>query len=218
MFCHIPRTAGRYVTEVLYRNGYVAETHQKVNKTNWKFGSAVMHLGYDEITELYGDWDYLPKPEVNFSICRHPVTKFASVLDYFFSALRNGNYNKEINYENFVEIMDEENFVSKWDGEADYTVHFKGLRYNPSRFWTPQYEFINDDTKVWKFEDGFGYDFYDWLNEIGIEVERKVLKKEVYTIDPTLDLSSKKYNIYDYENLASYIERYYEKDIELFGY
>ena len=33
-------------------------------------------------------------------------------------------------------------------------------------WFRPQMDFLTDDTNIWKFEDGFGDDFSEWMSEV----------------------------------------------------
>ena len=85
-----------------------------------------------------------------------------------------------------------------------------------------QVDFLTDDTNIWKFEDGFGEDFSEWLSEIvGAEIEIKKLTKD-YTRNNVGQKLILEYFEKDHESnkldrsakLVNNITTLYRKDIE----
>ena len=96
-------------------------------------------------------------------------------------------------YEEFVSII--ENFHNNLDVET-------------LSWWRPQLEFLNDDTYLWKFEDGLGDSFGKWMSE----------KLEVsFEIDLSVSYSSNKYEdlkLDKSDKLVQNIRKFCSEDIE----
>ena len=74
----------------------------------------------------------------------------------------------------------------------------------------PQYEFINNECKIWKFENGFGNNFLKWIKDefdIFIEDKNVFYKKFNYDDHPKLKIT---------ETLINIANKLYRKDFELY--
>ena len=61
-------------------------------------------------------------------------------------------------------------------------------------WFRPQMDFISDETRLWKLEDGFGEDFEQWLGEVlemEIEIKKVPYKKLTTDEDNKLKKSAK---------------------------
>ena len=75
-------------------------------------------------------------------------------------------------------------------------------------WFRPQMDFITDDTNIWKFEDGFGSDFDEWLSEIlGVEYKTKDVPYNELSTNETKKLEKT-------AKLVNNITGLYRKDIE----
>ena len=75
-------------------------------------------------------------------------------------------------------------------------------------WFRPQMDFITDDTNIWKFEDGFGSDFDEWLSEVlGVEYKTKDVPYEKLAYGETKKLEKT-------AKLVNNITTLYRKDIE----
>ena len=86
-------------------------------------------------------------------------------------------------------------------------------------WFRPQIDFLTDDTNIWKFEEGFGSDFDEWMSEIlGVEYttkdvqyeklaygETKKLEKTAKLVNNIMSLYRKDYE-YLYPELATPLE------------
>jgi len=88
------------------------------------------------------------------AVVRNPIDKFFSASTYLITV-----YGKEIqekleDYDEMVSII--ENFPMS----------------ETLSWWRPQVDFVTDTTHIWKFENGLGTDFGDWLGEkVGVPFE-----------------------------------------------
>ena len=136
-FCiHIPRTAGRFISENLLINDCRRE-----HNDSWAMKNGVELSHYHrEYYEKYLDVKDIP----HFAVVRNPVDRFISA-------------------EGHIGIVDSDlkvdrkllNYLIKGDGASKYYYHFR-----------PQVEYISSKTHVWKYEDGIGKEFASWLSNI----------------------------------------------------
>ena len=183
-FVHIPRTAGRFIRNTLIQNGH--NVIQYGSYESHYRGKETLHLTYPEYHDFLNNYA-LKK----FSIVRDPVDRFVSMIN------KNWMFNKEK-----IDKM----FRSQED--FDQTISNEILN-NPSNFFVPQVNFVDYNTKIWKFEDNFKDEFVEWMmynfnikidklgsSDEGVEMNKIILNKEK----------------------IKYIQNYYYKDYKLFNY
>ena len=132
-FIHIPRTAGRALSEWFVQNNFNIEHY------DWNYlinDNPVGHL-------CYPDYNLLPgvKDAFKFAVVRDPLDRFLSmcrIVDYDFSKIKT----KE-DFKNAIE---------------DLKKQTKGMNW-----FTPQHYFIDKKTVWWKLEDKFERVFVEWL-------------------------------------------------------
>ena len=144
---HIPRTAGRFVDVVFKANQFVAEQ---------QYGIVESHF-HKELYEEYLDVKGIP----HIAVVRNPIDRFFSS-----SMLLKRKYGDSIgtimeNPDDFNMIVDNYWINDKMEGalsnrEVPGAVNF--LR--------PQSDYITDETYVWKYEDGFGDAFGNWVSNV----------------------------------------------------
>ena len=125
------------------------------------------------------------------AVVRNPIDKFFSASTYLITV-----YGKEIqekleDYDQMVSII--ENFPMS----------------ETLSWWRPQIDFVTDTTHIWKFENGLGTDFGDWLGEkVGVPFE----------IDKYANYAMNRYEgsfkLDRTPKLIDNIRRYYRRDIE----
>ena len=123
----------------------------------------------------------------SFAVVRNPV-------DRFLSASR---------------ILKPSLLVEEWT--ADYFESLF-LRANATQWIRRQANFITAETKIWRYEDGLGEKFCEWMREecnIGIEY-KGLLKYSRFSYDERPMC----YN----ESLLKFVESYYSTDREELGY
>ena len=185
---HIPRTAGKYIKNVFV-----------VNKWRARFGNyniqqdnvEVPHLHYPGYTKLY-------KADVadHFTVVRDPFEKFKSSLQMMIRV-------QDSDLKIYEKIKDKE-FLFRFLSHNNY--HLNRFR--------KQSDFISPKTHVYKFEDGLGLEFIDWVNDkLDIDLHRVEYKYEIFhpaskpegrpnkaEIDPIVEDHIREYYREDYEN------------------
>tara|TARA_R100001198_G_scaffold82858_2_gene56112 strand:- start:101 stop:688 length:588 start_codon:yes stop_codon:yes gene_type:complete len=139
-FVHIPRTGGRYVTELFRNNNYNLNFDNFDAKIILKDRELVElpHLSYPDYTLLF------KKTNIKcFTVVRDPVTKFASHLKDKKVDLENIFYSKD----NFLEFVN------------------NNVMTDIGNWYLPQINFITKNTILWKYENGLNQDFIDWLHK-----------------------------------------------------
>lgn len=191
-FAHIPRTAGRYVdANLLWRNDF------EWKEIDMDTGNGVMSIvnGFEiahyhrEHYEKYLDVEGIP----HFSIVRNPFKRFIGASPYI----------KRLYGDDIQELMEDPNyFFSMMEG-------FLSIRGESANWFRPMVDFIREDTKIWRFEDGFGDDFVKWLGDIiGVELKFHELEYPKQKDEHNkLDLTPK---------LIENLRQLYRKDIERF--
>ena len=180
LFIHIPRTAGRFLEENFKYNGFQDE-YEIWNSID---GIEVAHF-HRELYEKYLDVKGIP----HITIVRNPIDRFFSTSIFL----------KRI----YGECQEEMEDVMMFYSMLDNFPLSQGINWFRS-----QLDFISEETNVWKFEDGFGIDFNNWMSQIlGVEFQVKdVPYKELTTNESNkLERSAK---------LIDNITSLYRKDIE----
>ena len=193
LFVHIPRTAGRFLEENFKENGFEAE------QILWKSvdGIEIAHFHNELYLKHFDDLGSIP----HFTIVRNPIDRFMS-CSIFLTRM----YGEDIQ-----EMMEDPMMFSSMLENFPLTQAVNWFR--------PQMDFITDDTNIWKFEDGFGSDFDEWMREIlGVEYktkdvpynelstnETKKLEKTAKLVNNIMSLYRKDYE-YLYPELATPFE------------
>ena len=196
LFIHIPRTAGRFLEENFVENGFEAE------QIIWKSvdGIEVAHFHNELYMKHFDDLGSIP----HFTIVRNPIDRFFSCSIFL----------KRMYGNDIQQAMED-------------PVMFHSMLENfpltqAVNWFRPQVDFLTDDTNIWKFEDGFGEDFSEWLSEIvGAKIEIKELTKD-YTRNNVGQKLILEYFEKDHESnkldrsakLVNNITTLYRKDIE----
>ena len=201
---HIPRTGGRYVRDLLKRNGFTVD--------GWNFterhketGVEIPHLQYKYLKDLNLDCDL-------FSVIRNPIDRFKATMSNtsYFAEYEETKYFKRPDI--FLnEITSYQDFIEK--------IEYRNTHLRCNSFIN-QTDFINDNTKLYKFENGFEDNFINWFNN---NFNTNIVKKDIMTllaVPLTKDRSMK--NSFDNKitvelssKILDYVNRYYEKDMEL---
>ena len=182
LFVHIPRTAGRFLEENFVENGFESE------QILWKSvdGIEIAHFHNELYLKYFDDLSNIP----HFTIVRNPIDRFMS-CSIFLTRM----YGDDIQ-----EAMED-------------PVMFHSMLENfpltqAVNWFRPQMDFITDDTNIWKFEDGFGSDFDEWLSEVlGVEYKTKNVTYDKLDTDETKKLEKT-------AKLVNNITALYRKDIE----
>lgn len=211
-FLHIPRTAGRYVATLLTNNGYdyAPEFPASGYRTIMWEGKELLHLNLEEENRLM-ELCHINTPDIRFTVIRNPVEKFISFSNVFENFIKTMNLTwKDMEVaNNFYEIMENVGFLG--DGEKDKYELAMGMRRLGNNAYIDQRNFIDDTVKVWRFEDGLGSEFVNWLNEIGLE---------------DVELTPVEYRQRSFDNhkteftdkMLDIIYNYFEEECKHFGY
>ena len=135
---HIPRTAGRFVSEIFLHNDflpYYEFYNQKVENVS------LPHMDREMYVNFF-DKDSMELP--SFTVVRNPI-------DRFISAYR---VTKEIH-----SLPDINTFAK------NLPSFYKKNQRSLDNFLTHQHKFIKKGMKLWKFEKGFDQEFCDWINK-----------------------------------------------------
>ena len=194
-FIHIPRTAGRFLVVNFWRNDYDIEHHLTKERIKEKEipnylwtpaeGVEISHTHFSLYSKCKSIKD-LP----SIAVVRNPI-------DRFFSA--SGRIPPR--FQSCVEDWAlYENFFSK---EALANSH---------NWWRPQHEFVSPNTNIWKYEDGFGKNFCDWINNIlpiNFSIKTDIYEKQNYDQSPGLIKTT---------TLIDHTKKFYQQDFEKFDY
>ena len=146
LFIHIPRTGGRFIEVNLEKNGWEVEPINEYGIPHYQHSfiedCEIAHFHRD-LYEKYCDIEGIEQ----IAVVRNPVDKCFSASTYLITV-----YGKEIqekleDYDEMVSII--ENFPMS----------------ETLSWWRPQVDFVTDTTHIWKFEDGLGTDFGDWVSD-----------------------------------------------------
>ena len=188
-FIHIPRTAGRHFYELIKSNGFEQEENE----------NDIVISHYDrESYEKCLNIKYLP----HISIIRNPIDRF-----FGSSFLLRKTYGKNIdfmleNINDFYTLLD--NF---WVGDSLNGTLSTDSIDNMVKWFRPQSDYISPNTKIWKYEDGFGKNFADWISEtlkINFKINDVTYPKLKINEDDKVDRNSR---------LIDNIKEYYKHDI-----
>lgn len=183
IYIHIPRTGGRYVT-AYFKNHHITESNYDTF-INDHFEQAHAKIDY------YKDYNYK-----NFTIVRNPFDRFISSLK---RCLPYCNLSLDI----FENVKDYDTFLR-------YLNIMKNTK-TLGQFFEKQLDFINNDTYIWKLEQGLDDNFLDWLNKnFNLNTSIKYPKYEAQSND---------FNKVKVSNeTKDYIKKYYEEDYKRFKY
>ena len=100
--------------------------------------------------------------------------------------------------------------------ETNFCNTVNRLRESKTSNWfEPQIDFIEHDTKIWRFEDGLEEEFRKWMmNNFNLELEKPTnnelkIYKEKSNYNDIFDLNEKQ---------KQYIKNYYFLDYKIFNY
>ena len=182
-FIHIPRTAGRFIEAVIEDNDFSLEN----DTLGYIEGVDIIHM-HRELYEKYLNLDGIPQ----IAIIRNPIDRFISASIFL----------KRMYGDDIQEAMEDPIMFSMMLQNFPLTQAVNWFR--------PQSDFLTNGAQVWRFEDGFGKDFGEWMSEIlGVAFTvRDVPYKKLETDETNkLDRSAK---------LIDNIRQFWREDIEQF--
>ena len=190
---HIPRTAGKYIKNIFFENKF----HGSYMYYNEYYkGIEVPHLHYP----LYNHLPDVRKSD-HFTVVRHPFERFKSAIQVIIKA-------KDYPMEVYDKLKDKDWLFS-------FLEHSRNYKHYHQNHFRRQIDFISPKAHVYRFEDGFGVEFIDWINDkFNIELERVHYDYEIFhkrsrleslvnkaEIDPVVEDHIRDYYSGDYENL-----------------
>lgn len=189
LFIHIPHTGGRFVSYIISKN-------QNCRHDNFEKefrGVDIEHLNIFDTNLKY----VVSKMYKTFTIVRNPV-------DRFIGCLRDcGVLNlKAIKY--------------MFENETNFFNTVNKLRESKTGNWfEPQINFVEYDTKIWKFENGLDETFRKWMfDNFNLNI--------LAPIDTDLEFYKTKSNYNKMfilnEKQQQYIKNYYFLDYDIFDY
>ena len=185
-FIHIPRNAGRHVISLLINNTNKCEFYDFDKSID---GIALGHLHFPNYEKIF---NY--KNVIKFAVVRDPVTRFIST---FSASSENNNLDIFNNQTSF------DQFINKWRNKGG------------NNWFTPQVNFIDHKTKLWRYEDGFGENFFKWLkNYFNIHINKTKNLKKVFN---DMDYDSKKLITLTNQQ-KNLIHNYYYQDYKILNY
>ena len=194
-FIHIPRAAGRFLAENFLENGYGIEHHlteemvkeQEMLHYLWTpaEGVEIPHAHYS----LYRKWKSI-KSLSSIAIVRNPIDRFFSASFSFSKVSSQSSLENWTTYNNILS---------------------KCIRTDVCNWLRPQHEFVSPDTKIWKYEKGFGEKFCYWINNI-LPINFSI-KTQAYTKSNYDQLG-----LIKTKPLIDNIKKFYHQDFEKFDY
>jgi len=197
-FIHIPRTAGRFLVANFWKNGYNIEHHLTKERIEEKDAPDYLFLPAEGIEishthySLYSKWKSI-KNLPSIAIVRNPI-------DRFFSASM--SFSMNATQSSFEDWTICENIFSK------------GRLTNVANWWRPQHEFVSPHTKIWKYENGFGEKFCEWINDI-LPINFSI-KTHEYGLGWYEEIQSPR--LIKTKPLIDNIKKFYHQDFEKFDY
>ena len=181
-FIHIPRTAGKYITFLFKANNFVVTLDEFDNKWNNK---EIPHLTFPDY-EIFLNFLQCKK----FTVVREPVDRFLSAI----------NSDVKLNPSTLEKMFKD---------QETFNMYLNNLIFNDDSNWyLPQINFINYDTKIYKYENGLGTQFIKWLEE------NFNFKIEKYDSRPYENI----YEINLSDKQKQFVKNYYYKDYKILNY
>jgi len=181
LYIHIPRTAGRFLQMNHRHNGFELDNVLMLPPK----GLELNHL-HTELYEKYYDVSNIP----HITVVRNPIDRFISCSIFLIRM-----------YGDDIQDMMEDPMM--------FSSMIQNFPLDQGINWfRPQMDFITSETNIWKFEDGFGKDFDEWISDLlGVEYEVRDVKYQKVTTDETKKLEKS-------AKLIDNIKSLYRKDIE----
>jgi len=200
------RTASRFVTELLTVNGY----HSRIQANGMFNGFQYVHQTYEQRKQFEKDMGF----NLNFryfTTIRHPLERFISSYSPIYPYT-----DKLRDPEQFKFYMEEKVFskVSKPPFLQNRTViDFKGLLNHPSGWYKMQTDYLANEVEVWRYEDGYGREFFDWLwDNFKIQIKLNLKRETGYNKNPHDEKKEIPQEVIDNA------ENYLKEQIQILGY
>lgn len=191
---HIPRTGGRYIAELFRQNNF-----------------QIFHTGFEHHVRGI-EIPHLHYPLYNFLECAEDSKKMVIVrnpYDKFVSQIKAHYIVKPLPVEFFDLIKDKDWLFSFLDFERDVDSY-------ATNWYRPQNEFIEDESLIYKFEDGLNENFVNWL-KTNFNIDFKYIDNAKYDLTKEENIA-RNFNIVIDPSVRKYIEEYYEEDYSKLNY
>jgi len=190
LFIHIPKTGGRFIYHLFKNSGHLCYNDSFKKEYD---NVEVAHLNSLQTNNYYPSSTMFKK----FTVVRDPINKFVSTL-------RNTLHANDILINNMFE------------SESNFFNIVNNLRRTKTNNWfEPQVNFIEYNTKVWKFEKGLDKDFFEWINN---NFYLTLNSPDSETINNYLHEPTYKHNVNLNEKQKNYIKNYYYQDYKILNY
>ncbi len=153
LFIHIPRTGGRFIESNLESNEWRCEPidYYGVPHYNHSFidDCEITHF-HRQLYEKYFNAKDIP----HISIIRNPIDKFFSASIYLTQAYG-------------------PNIQEAAEDESQFNDMLKDFpKPENLNWWRPQVDFLSDKTHIWRYEDGLGPKFAQWISKmVGMDIK-----------------------------------------------
>lgn len=190
---HIPRTGGRFVKELFLSNGFSTFHTGFEHKVR---GIEVPHLHYP----LYNFLEDVPDAK-KIAVVRNPYDRFISALKL--------NYLIASYPESFFDMVADKNWLFSF---LDYQREVDSYISN---WFRPQHEFLEDNTSIYKFENGLNENFAAWIEStFNIKFNYSVIDYPKLDIE----LDAKNLKVFIDPAVKQYIQEYYHEDYSKLNY
>ena len=141
-FIHIPRTSGRYITNLFFKNGFKSF---ELNNFNLYKGIEERHLHHTYLKE-FDSYNTNKK----LTVVRDPLSRFVSAATIDMYLNKDSRHNFKL--ETIKNVLD--------------YIEFQQTRASFHNNWfRPQYEFISKDCKIWKLENKINNKFLNFIKK-----------------------------------------------------
>lgn len=232
-FLHIPRTGGRYVSQLLTNNLWYHPIEDWSESGVSTYGALevegldAIHMNLEQSNRLeqgnrlkYPNFHY----QHSFAIIRNPITRFRSGFHHFFEIMRQAG--PITSYEQFVLVMESFPAFMEYNGKnarPTEKYHYRGkvrrsffgARNDFNGWFRDQRDWLSPNVLTWRFEDGLGDEFIAWVNEEVFDGRIRPLPTHYTKLK-----YDKKLTLHDvaFRQIRPYVEQYLEEECKALGY
>jgi len=189
-FIHIPRTAGRFFEQNLLKiNNFVWDDKVNIDRQYKSIDGVELAHFHREYYEKYLDVEGIP----HITIVRNPIDRFISCSIFL----------RKLYGDDIDEMLEDEMYF--------YSMIQNYPLSQSVNWFRSQVDFISDKTHIWKFENGFGDDFAQWVSHI---LDMDIMIKADVQVDKLPTNESRK--VKRSAKLIDNVRNLYRRDIETF--
>ncbi len=190
LFVHIPRTAGRFFEQNLLNvNNFVWDDKVDIDRQYKSIDGVELAHFHREYYEKYLDVERIP----HITIVRNPIDRFISCSIFL----------RKLYGDDIDEMLEDEMYF--------YSMIQNYPLSQSVNWFRSQVDFISDKTHIWKFENGFGDDFAQWVSHI---LDMDIMIKADVQVDKLPTNESRK--VKRSAKLIDNVRNLYRRDIETF--